>query len=212
MNALRLIVAVPLLTLALALPATAAEQSEYEQTIAKRADGVVAALKLNDQERAGRVREILLSHYRGLRDLQDARDAAINGLSSSDPRVKQEQEQTQAAVDRLHQQFITKLATELTPEQIETVKNEMTYNVLPGTFKVYCEIHPDLTDAQKAKIMQMLTEAREKAVSGFSAKEKHAWFGKYKGRINNYLASEGYDLKAAEKAWRERSKAATQPS
>jgi hypothetical protein len=28
--------------------------------------------------------------------------------------------------------------------------------------------------------------------------EKHKVFGKYKGRINNYLAAAGYNLKAAE--------------
>jgi hypothetical protein len=218
----RLIVVVIALALVAARPATAAAQSEYEQAIAKRADGVVDALKLvDDDARAGRVREILLFHYRALRDAQDARDAAIRALrpeagsaevDRSDPRVKQVQDQTQAAVDQLHEKFIDKLAAELTSEQVETVKNEMTYNVLPVTFGAYCEIHPKLTETQKAKILEMLAEAREKAVSAFSAKEKHAWFGKYKGRINNYLSSEGYDLKADEKAWRERRKAATQPS
>ena len=31
-----------------------------------------------------------------------------------------------------------------------------------------------------------------------SSKEKHAVFGKYKGRINNYLSKQGYDLKQAQ--------------
>ena len=33
-------------------------------------------------------------------------------------------------------------------------------------------------------------------------------YGKYKGRINNYLSSEGYDLKKASKEWAERERAA----
>jgi hypothetical protein len=32
-----------------------------------------------------------------------------------------------------------------------------------------------------------------------TSKEKHAWFGKYKGKINNYLSAEGYNMKLAEK-------------
>ena len=32
-----------------------------------------------------------------------------------------------------------------------------------------------------------------------SSDEKHAWFGKYKGKINNYLAAAGYNMKQAEK-------------
>jgi hypothetical protein len=37
-----------------------------------------------------------------------------------------------------------------------------------------------------------------------SSDEKHKWFGKYKGRINNYLSSRGYDLKKRSKEWEER--------
>ena len=33
-------------------------------------------------------------------------------------------------------------------------------------------------------------------------------FGKYKGRINNYLSQQGYDLKQEERSWQERRKAA----
>jgi hypothetical protein len=35
-------------------------------------------------------------------------------------------------------------------------------------------------------------------MDGGSSEEKHALFGKYKGRINNYLSAQGFDLKAAE--------------
>jgi hypothetical protein len=67
---------------------------------------------------------------------------------------------------------------------------------------------PTLSDEQKSKIRTWLTEARELAMDGGSSEEKHAVFGKYKGRINNYLSKEGgYDLKKEENAWRERLKA-----
>ncbi|MNR53744.1 hypothetical protein D3C85_1738080 [compost metagenome] len=41
-------------------------------------------------------------------------------------------------------------------------------------------------------------------MDGGSSKEKHAWFGKYKGRINNYLSKEGYDLTKEREGWNKR--------
>jgi hypothetical protein len=58
---------------------------------------------------------------------------------------------------------------------------------------------PQLTSEQKAKILALLTEAREQAMDAGTAKEKHDCFGKYKGKINNYLSDEGYNMKQAEK-------------
>jgi len=34
-----------------------------------------------------------------------------------------------------------------------------------------------------------------------SSDKKHAWFGKYKGRINNYLSNEGINMKEVSLAW-----------
>ena len=39
-----------------------------------------------------------------------------------------------------------------------------------------------------------------------TSEEKHAIFGKYKGRINNYLSKAGYDMKQAEKNLAEKQK------
>ena len=55
--------------------------------------------------------------------------------------------------------------------------------------------------------MAQLKEARDIAMDKGSAKEKHAVFDKYRGRINNYLAKQGYDLKQASKDWAQRRKA-----
>ena len=61
-----------------------------------------------------------------------------------------------------------------------------------------------LATFQKKYIYNALVEAREHAMDGGSSKEKHAWFGKYKGRINNYLSKQGYDLNKESKDWHER--------
>jgi hypothetical protein len=99
----------------------------------------------------------------------------------------------------LHRTYLARLAEELTPEQIDLVKDGHTYGVLPITFRVYQQMLPQLTSEQKSKILALLKEAREQAMDAGTSKEKHAWFGKYKGKINNYLSAEGYNMKLAEK-------------
>ena len=86
----------------------------------------------------------------------------------------------------------------------------MTYNVLPITYKAYQEEILTLTDEQKKQILVWLTEAREHAMDAESSDKKHAWFGKYKGRINNYLSAAGYDLKKEGIEWEKRRKAKAQ--
>ena len=39
-----------------------------------------------------------------------------------------------------------------------------------------------------------------------SSNKKHEWFGKYKGRINNYLSAAGYNMKKEGEEWQKRIK------
>ena len=52
--------------------------------------------------------------------------------------------------------------------------------------------------------MIWLKEAREFAIDAESSKKKHEMFGKYKGRINNYLTKRGYDLTKEREEWYKR--------
>jgi hypothetical protein len=80
----------------------------------------------------------------------------------------------------------------------------MTYGVLPITMTAYHDMLPNLTDAQTAQMLAWLTEAREHAMDASTSEQKHAWFGKYKGRINNYLSAAGIDMNQAGKDWQAR--------
>jgi hypothetical protein len=86
------------------------------------------------------------------------------------------------------------------------VKDGMTYNVLNVTMTAYNSMMPNLTEPQKTQILAWLTEAREHAMDAESSEKKHGWFGKYKGRINNYLSAQGIDMKKEEAAWMARLK------
>jgi hypothetical protein len=87
----------------------------------------------------------------------------------------------------------------------------MTYGKVKVTYDAYCEIVPNLAEAQKARILELLKDAREEAMDAGSAGEKSAVFKRYKGKINNYLSAEGHDVKQAYKDWGEKQKPRTSP-
>ncbi|MGB7158863.1 MAG: DUF3826 domain-containing protein [Tepidisphaeraceae bacterium] len=194
---------------AVAAPAAAPADAEaaYTKVVNKRADDVIAVLKIDDTARAGRVREILIGQYRALRDVNDARDAKLKSIPKDDKeQADNVKADADAALKPLHRNFLTKLGTELTPEQVEIVKDKMTMGKVKNDYNAFLDMLPDLTDVQKAHILAQLREAREIAMDAGSSEAKHAVFGKYRGRINNYLSKEGYDLKKASRDWADRRK------
>jgi len=124
-----------------------------------------------------------------------------------DSLLKMEELATEKSLIMLHKSYEKQLKKKLSSEQVESVKNGMTYNVFPNTYKAYQEMMPDLTVEQKKQIFDYLFEAREHAMDAESSEKKHAWFGKYKGRINNYLSAQGIDMKKMSSEWEARIRA-----
>lgn len=192
----------------------APEEEAYRQTIATRAERILRPLQLQDLDTSNRVHALLMRHYRNLRDLHDQRDVALRSLKDASPgapdRAAEEsriRHATRHQLDALHTNFVQALARELTPAQVDQVKDGMTYNLVEVTYRAYLRLLPELSESQKQQIRSWLLEARELAMDEGTAREKHAVFNRYKGRINNYLSAAGYDLKAAERRLREASKA-----
>jgi hypothetical protein len=183
-------------------------EASYAKDLERRAADVLNALNLNDAAKAARVHDAVVARYRELRAWHDANDAKVKSLAGSTDAAATTELATIAESRRVsHDAFLATLAADLTPAQVETVKDRMTYNVTNVTYAAYLDEVPTLTEAQRAQIRKWLEEAREIAMDEGSSKEKHAVFGRYKGRINNYLSKEGYDMKKEEAAWRERLKA-----
>jgi hypothetical protein len=200
-------------TLALAA-APAGEDPAYTRVIAERAAKIVAPLGIADAAKASRVQELIAEQYRNLSRIHDDLDAKIKSAQGgpADQAVAEAwvgvvREKADLELFRLHRQFVAELSAELTPEQVNQVKDGMTYGVVQVTYNRYLELLPDLTDEQKATILAFLLEAREYAMDAGSSEKKHWWFGKYKGKINNYLSAAGYDLKQAEQDWAARQSA-----
>jgi hypothetical protein len=163
----------------------------------------VAGLGLADSSVGLRSRDIIAGQYRDLNAIYTERDARIKAVKDRpgvdkqavDSVKKTAGEDADRKIAQLHGQFLARLSGELSSAQVEGVKDGMTYNVLHITYRAYLEMLPDLTEEQKTRILADLTEAREHAMDAESSEKKHAWFGKYKGRINNYLSAAGIDMK-----------------
>lgn len=187
---------------------------QYNEVLLQRAYKILAPIGITDSTKFFRIQNIVVAQYKALGKVHDSANAKIKVLKAANEADKDLTAQKIKTIDSLrmldlavlHQAFIKALSAELAPAQVIQVKNGMTYNVLPITMKAYEEMLPGLSAVQKEQILAYLTEAREFAMDAESSEKKHAWFGKYKGRINNYLSAAGIDMKKAGQEWDERRK------
>lgn len=195
---------------------TSAKEAAYTKAITERADKIVQKLDVKKEKKALKVRDLIANQYRNLNDIHEQKKNSILALKGNTSLNKEQltaeiqkvEQKTEADQNVLHEKYIKALSKELSDTQVEGVKDGMTYNVLPNTYRAYQEMLPDLTKDQKKQILDYLTEAREHAMDAESSEKKHAWFGKYKGKINNYLSAQGVDMKKAGQEWEKKIKAA----
>lgn len=203
-----------LLTGVIAKAQTATEDANYTRVITQRSAKIVTAIGITDSAKFKKVRAVLVDQYRFINDVHNKRNADVKAIKDAAGDDKAGANAKIAAIDssldkqlnKQHSIFLTKLGKELSAGQIDKVKDEMTYKVMPITYGAYLDELPQLTEPQKAQLKAWLVEAREHAIDAESSDKKHAVFGKYKGRINNYLSKEGYDMKQAGIDWQKRIK------
>jgi hypothetical protein len=171
--------------------------TNYSKTIELRADDILKLLPLTDPAKQARVHEIIVAQYHSLKTWHAANDSKLKASARDTNAVAE----IRASLKVIHNDFLANLAGELTPDQIDIVKDKMVYNKVQVTYNAYCDIIPTLTDAQKAFILATLKDAREEAMDGATVNEKSAIFKKYKGRIANYLAKQGVNEAKFRKEW-----------
>ena len=184
---------------------------KYVESIVKRSQKIVDKLGIADTTVAKEVRNIIANRYFELNDIYEVRDAKVKEIKESgiggtekDNAVKTANAVKDAALYRSHFAFPAALSLYISDTQITAVKDGMTYGVVKVTYDATLDMIPSLTDEEKAQIYAWLVEAREFAMDAENSNKKHEAFGKYKGRINNYLAKRGYDLNKERQEWYKR--------
>ena len=184
----------------------------YVSTILKRSQKAVDALNLKDKNVAQDVLNIIANRYFELNDIYELRDRKLKAIKADTTMTAAQRAdgkrfaeyEVSNALYRTHFAFPAALSVYLNDDQIETVKDAITFNVVKVTYKATLDMIPSLKDEEKTQILVWLKEARELAIDAESSKKKHEVFGKYKGRINNYLTARGYDLKKERAEWYKR--------
>jgi seryl-tRNA synthetase len=185
--------------------------SDYEKIITQRAAKIVSTLKLGDSAKSSVLTTIIASQYRNLGKIHDEKNQQKTTLKKQqsdkaliEEGIKKLESDADEKLQRLHSEYLSTLSSLLTAQQVDQVKDGMTYDVLHVTYNAYLDMIPRLSEEQKNQIMDWLMEAREHAMDAESSEKKHWWFGKYKGRINNYLSAAGYNMKKEEEDWQKR--------
>ena len=173
----------------------------YVATITARAEKATDELSITWTPMGQNVRNIVANRYFALNDIYAERDS----IKKTDKRLAEAL--CDSKLYRSHFGFDADLSRYLKPHEVERVKDVMTFNVVKVTYEAYCDMIPSLKEEEKAQILVWLKEARELAIDAESSKKKHEAFGKYKGRINNYLSRRGYDIQKEREAWEQRVKA-----
>ena len=167
--------------------------STYVETIESRAQKIVDGLQLNDKQTARNVHNIIANRYFLLNDIHSKYD-------------KTQQDALYAELYKHHFELASALALYLTEEQIDAVKDGMTFGRLKRDYQATQDMIPSLSEFEKKQILIWLKEAREYAMDAADSKGKHFWFDKYRGRTNNWLSARGYDLQKEREQWLQRQK------
>ena len=170
---------------------TDGQDPQYVETIKGRAQKIVDGLGLTDAQVAENVRNIIANRYFLLNDIHSKYD-------------KTQQDALQADLYKHHFELASALAQYLTEEQIDAVKDGMTFGRLKRDYQATQDMIPTLSEYEKKQVLIWLKEAREYAMDAADSKGKHFWFDKYRGRTNNWLSARGYDLKKERDNWMKR--------
>jgi hypothetical protein len=123
-----------------------AEDTAYIKVVNERAAKIVAVLGIAEGTQFTQVQNIIAQQYRHLNQVHESSKATITSLKQSTSgtkeaiaeAIKKEEEARDAKLAQLHTAYIKQLQTSLTAEQVEKVKDGMTYRIahylrrLPG--------------------------------------------------------------------------------
>lgn len=171
-----------------AMPDTTGKDSKYVTTIMKRAQKIVDALNISGTTKGDNVYNLLVNHYFTLNKIYD------------------EKKDVKGKLYDYHFDFVANLESVCTMEEVEKIKDLLTYNVKQVKYNAQIEMIPTLNAEERAQLIVWLDEAREYAICAEGSKEKHALFKKYMGRFSNWLSKRGYDMKKERTNWINRNK------
>jgi hypothetical protein len=200
-------------------PAGAVDDA-MRKRIDQKASKLVDALKLADADKAAKVKAIAGEWLGVMMSWHKANDAELgrlwgewNKARAVVPKdefpgevIAHQIDGVYASLKPAYEDYVKRLSAELTPEQVEAVKENWSRS--PGmtrTYNAYLEIVPDLSDAEKEVIKARMLMAREAAMLTDSDKEIVAIYKRHKVKVEQYVGT--LQWTKLHKAFAERGKA-----
>ena len=180
----------------------------------RRAASLLKELKLTDAAKKARTRAILESHFDAMDQWHAANDPALTPLWSEWTAARNQPTRAEAAkvgekIDAVYASFrpqraafLAALTKEITPADIETIKNSLTRS--PGmdrTANAYIEMVPQFTEADRAFVRGRFAIAREMAIDTTTGREVESFFKRQKDIVETYIDEKGYDYKKSREVW-----------
>ncbi|TAL00708.1 MAG: DUF3826 domain-containing protein [Verrucomicrobia bacterium] len=188
-------------------------KSKSDADTEQKAAEWVGSLKLGDAAKSKRVTEIVATHLKAVRDWHNEHPftsvPAGTNAATGKPLNQLEREMIAdgAMPKSVHDNLMTGLRKELSPEQVESILDKYTVGKVAFTMNGYRAIVPDLTAEEEKTILGFLKQAREEAVDYKNMKEISAVFEIYKTKSEQHLNSNGRDWKKMYKAYTDAIKA-----
>jgi hypothetical protein len=180
--------------------ADAAMQKRIDQKVSR----LLATAQVTAPDQAARVKAIAAGWFASLFTWHQANDAQLNALwtqwSQARAVVPKDEfpgeivatriEETYASLRPVYDDYIRRLSAELTPEQIDAIKEAWSRS--PGmmrTYNSYLEIAPDLTEKDKEVIKARMHLAREAAMLTDADREIVNIFKRHKVKVEQYIGA-----------------------
>ncbi|SCD21509.1 hypothetical protein PSM36_2713 [Proteiniphilum saccharofermentans] len=188
------------------------EDIKYLEVLSNRSDKILDQyVRLPEGEIKEKVRDLMVKQYWDLNKIHDRKDRKIEELKQSglpDEKFGKEksklENKAEKKLQKLQKKYLRNLSKYLNKQQIDGVKDGMTLGAFDHNYRGFTELIPSLKQDEKEYVYNQLVEARDKAMNMGSSEDKQAVFRQYKGKINNYLSQQGYDLDQERIEWNKR--------
>jgi hypothetical protein len=163
----------------------------------KKAAEWTASLKLNDAEKEERVKAVIATHLKRIRDWHNEHPyttvpAGINPVTGNKLSELDRQVIANSAIpSSVHKELMDALRRDLTEEQVERVLDKYTVGKVAFTMAGYKAIVPQMTPEEEKTILAFMKQAREQAVDYKNMNQISAIFEIYKTKSEQYLNANG---------------------
>lgn len=187
--------------------------AQVDTALENKASAWVAALQLNDNIKAEKVKAAIATHLTAVKDWHNNHSYTLvpEGINPANGNRLSELDRDiiicSTKPESVHENLMTVLKAELDSAQVEAILDKYTIGKVEFTMKGYKAIVPDLTAKEEAEILKNLKQAREQAVDYKNMREISAIFEIYKTKCEQYLNNNGRNWRQLYKAYTDKIKA-----